>query len=276
MLLCGTSRQGYNLTHTDEKGDGSVPKGRDSLPWRRVCFVYLPSICLLLLAGFVIGRVQTTLNKPEIDCKPEAQHLSPKRLGVYAKLTLRQWIPFRSSSRPTGLSSSVPPNSRTWYGALCTQRTMGFLTTLTKAHGGPPLLASTSCTAWYVYKDYPVISQAHWGCQDTLRRGFYEVYDSREAILRGDNSSYGEESITLHHVLHCIEFLRQSIMCHADSTIEAKDPDFHGVVGFGIAHSCKSWDQLVRWVNSRNGLNTDWGRDRSIPWWVSSNRVHVK
>ncbi len=76
MLLCGTSRQGYNLTHTDEKGDGSVPEGRDSLPWRRVCFVYFPSICLLLLAGFVVGRVQTKLNKPEIDCKPEAQHLS--------------------------------------------------------------------------------------------------------------------------------------------------------------------------------------------------------
>ena len=54
------------------------------------------------------------------------------------------------------------------------------------------------------------------------------------------------------HVLHCIEFLRQSVMCHADTTIEAKDPRYHGVVGFGIAHSCKNWSQLVQWVNDRN------------------------
>lgn len=72
--------------------------------------------------------------------------------------------------------------------------------------------------------------------------------------MNGKTAVQREENITLHHVLHCIEFLCQSIMCHADTTIEAKDPEFQGVVGFGIAHSCRSWDQLVSWVNGRNGL----------------------
>lgn len=61
-----------------------------------------------------------------------------------------------------------------------------------------------------------------------------------KTIVRGDSSSYGEEGIALDHVLHCIEFLRQSIMCNADSTVEVKDLQFPGVVGFGIAHLYRS------------------------------------
>ena len=61
------------------------------------------------------------------------------------------------------------------------------------------------------------------------------------------------ETITLDHVLHCIEFLRQSVMCHADTTVETKDPLVKGVVGFGIAHPCRDWNQMVKWVNVRNG-----------------------
>lgn len=60
--------------------------------------------------------------------------------------------------------------------------------------------------------------------------------------------------ITHDHVLHCIEFLRQSIMCHADSTIEARNEHLHGVVGFGIPHACRNWQQMVDWVDDRNAL----------------------
>ena len=42
------------------------------------------------------------------------------------------------------------------------------------------------------------------------------------------------EKRVLPSIMFCTasKFLRQSIMCHADSTIEAKNPNFHGVVGF--------------------------------------------
>ncbi|KAF7508281.1 hypothetical protein GJ744_009426 [Endocarpon pusillum] len=90
-------------------------------------------------------------------------------------------------------------------------------------------------------------------CVDTLRRGFYQVWDAKTALENGTNPAHlPPESITLNHVLHCIEFLRQSVMCHADTTIEAKDENLHGVVGFGIAHACRNWDQMVKWVEDRN------------------------
>lgn len=92
---------------------------------------------------------------------------------------------------------------------------------------------------------------------DILRRSFYEVYDSRQAMIDEGNAVHVKDNITLDHVLHCIEFLRQSIMCHADTTIEAEDIRLHGVVGFGIAHSCRRWDQMVEWVDNRNNREAD-------------------
>ena len=91
--------------------------------------------------------------------------------------------------------------------------------------------------------------------QDTLRRGFYQVWDAKAALEKGMSpSNVPEAPITLEHVLHCIEFLRQSVMCHADTTIEAKDEHLHGVVGFGILHACRNWAQMVKWVDDRNAM----------------------
>lgn len=53
------------------------------------------------------------------------------------------------------------------------------------------------------------------------------------------------------HVRHCIDFLRQSLMCHADTTFEMKDEALNGVRGFGTEHRCKDWSQLVQWMTDR-------------------------
>ena len=52
------------------------------------------------------------------------------------------------------------------------------------------------------------------------------------------------------HVRHCIDLLRQSLMCRADTTIEVKDEAAGGVHGFGVRHHCVDWDQLVSWTSS--------------------------
>lgn len=89
------------------------------------------------------------------------------------------------------------------------------------------------------------------------------MHDSREALRilasSTDKSipSHEEEDdeiITLDHSLYCIEFLRQSTMCHADTTVEAKDDQFKGVVGFGITHECQDLGEMVRWVDERNKI----------------------
>jgi hypothetical protein len=51
------------------------------------------------------------------------------------------------------------------------------------------------------------------------------------------------------HVRHCIDLLRQSLMCHADRTVEVKD-DKGGVLGFGTKHECADWNELVEKIDS--------------------------
>jgi hypothetical protein len=51
------------------------------------------------------------------------------------------------------------------------------------------------------------------------------------------------------HIRHCIDLLRQSLMCNADTTFEIKDEIAGGVHGFGVQHRCKDWNHLIRLVN---------------------------
>jgi hypothetical protein len=46
---------------------------------------------------------------------------------------------------------------------------------------------------------------------------------------------------------HCIDLLRQSLMCQPDLTVEVKD-ELGGVTGFGTVHQCKDWGQFMGWM----------------------------
>lgn len=50
------------------------------------------------------------------------------------------------------------------------------------------------------------------------------------------------------HIRHCIDLLRQSLMCQPDTTVELKNEEIGGVTGFGTEHQCKDWDQLIKWT----------------------------
>ncbi|KAI0448093.1 hypothetical protein F4803DRAFT_496473 [Xylaria telfairii] len=50
------------------------------------------------------------------------------------------------------------------------------------------------------------------------------------------------------HVRHCIDYLRQSLMCHADTNLEPVRKDLGGVTGFGSEHKCRDFDKLKDWV----------------------------
>jgi hypothetical protein len=50
------------------------------------------------------------------------------------------------------------------------------------------------------------------------------------------------------HIRHCIDLIRQSLMCNPDTTVEKKDEEAGGVHGFGVKHSCKEWGGLVDWT----------------------------
>jgi len=89
-----------------------------------------------------------------------------------------------------------------------------------------------------------------------LRLGFYKFYDAARAGIKideVDEAMYYSPA----HMGHCIDLLRQSFMCHADTTIEIKE-GAEGAKGFGTTHKCRDWDQLVAWT-------IEWQLEDTIP-----------
>lgn len=88
------------------------------------------------------------------------------------------------------------------------------------------------------------------------------VYDGRvaardgeaAAIFNPDNLPYDN---TPHHFSHCIDMLKNSLMCRPDTTIELKDVEIGGVTGYGAEHLCVNWDQLVGWVSKWENYGKD-------------------
>jgi len=93
-------------------------------------------------------------------------------------------------------------------------------------------------------------------CVDSLRKRWWQDQDIKNALINGEDVSNIPEPISHIHVQHCVEFLRQSIMCHADVTLQVADSS-NDVPAFGYPYQCKDWWQAVDWVNSLNKGNGD-------------------
>jgi hypothetical protein len=50
------------------------------------------------------------------------------------------------------------------------------------------------------------------------------------------------------HMRHCIDLIRQALMCQPDLAVEVKDEAKGGITGFGIEHQCVRWESVVGWV----------------------------
>jgi hypothetical protein len=51
------------------------------------------------------------------------------------------------------------------------------------------------------------------------------------------------------HIRHCIDLLRNVLMCQPDLTLEVKNEELGGVTGFGTEHQCLDWRGLVDWTS---------------------------
>jgi hypothetical protein len=90
-----------------------------------------------------------------------------------------------------------------------------------------------------------VIHQLH--CIDMLRRVSWGDRNNSS-----DHDSHGPESFWRTHLDHCIEMLRQNIMCHGDVTMltydwveGVKDP----FPNFNIPHRCRNFEKVLNWVD---------------------------
>ncbi|KAI1322458.1 hypothetical protein F5Y16DRAFT_386605 [Xylariaceae sp. FL0255] len=94
---------------------------------------------------------------------------------------------------------------------------------------------------------FSVFHQLH--CLDGIR---YAYWTARNGNYSGEEHSHHAEHSSDIHVRHCLEYIRQSLMCVADTTIEqtVEAPEGgSGVRGFGTEHTCKDYQQLVEWTS---------------------------
>lgn len=53
------------------------------------------------------------------------------------------------------------------------------------------------------------------------------------------------------HIEHCLDYLRQSVMCSGDTTLEPPDerPEKgkSPLQGWGVEHTCQSWEEIEQW-----------------------------
>lgn len=54
-----------------------------------------------------------------------------------------------------------------------------------------------------------------------------------------------------HHSAHCFDYIRQSIMCAADTSLEGMT---EAGPGWGSEHECKDYDALLEWANKHGAM----------------------
>ena len=91
---------------------------------------------------------------------------------------------------------------------------------------------------------------AIWGLthfqQYTLRRAYYSTSEPGEL----EDFDFGLDRTS--HTSHCFEYLRQSLMCSADPSIEPADTRVDGFLGWGFQRQCRNFVELKGWAeNSR-------------------------
>jgi len=75
-------------------------------------------------------------------------------------------------------------------------------------------------------------------CLKIMRRSFVDYQRGNEQIIPQG------------HILHCLDALRQDVMCSADDT-PMPGVEFPHEVGNGQIRMCRNWDRLIEWTHEK-------------------------
>lgn len=88
-------------------------------------------------------------------------------------------------------------------------------------------------------------------CRGLIRLSYFSAKENKDDVILHGGSHLNETSrshIHGEHIDHCFDFLRQALMCAADTTIESAAIEKNGgriqVDGWGASHQCKDWNTL--------------------------------
>jgi hypothetical protein len=83
--------------------------------------------------------------------------------------------------------------------------------------------------------------------QDGLRRAYWTLHDMAASGTHADTPTLPHHA-SPQHVSHCIDLLRNALVCQPDLTLEVASRELDGVTGFGTEHMCVDWEELVGWT----------------------------
>lgn len=89
-----------------------------------------------------------------------------------------------------------------------------------------------------------VFHQLH--CLNSLRIAYYTALNKNVPVQHDDHNQHDDP----HHVRHCIDYIRQSLICHADSTMEPVNLTLGGSTGWNVERQCRSYADLSQWAET--------------------------
>jgi hypothetical protein len=115
--------------------------------------------------------------------------------------------------------------------------------------GGFPLDSSSHGKS----ESYCVSAFHQLHCLNSIREHMRKSFTSRSLHDHDDLSPQANEL----HVAHCFDYLRQSIMCCGDLSLEkaviGEDGKImHSTNGWNVEHRCKAWDEVFEVTESMN------------------------
>ncbi|KAK1574779.1 uncharacterized protein LY79DRAFT_523286, partial [Colletotrichum navitas] len=66
-----------------------------------------------------------------------------------------------------------------------------------------------------------------------------------------DSGQHHHQGAKPAHFNHCVELIRNVLMCQPDLTVEVADPQTGGVTGFDTEHRCHNWNDLLSWTKKQ-------------------------
>lgn len=105
-----------------------------------------------------------------------------------------------------------------------------------------------------------VFHQLH--CLKNIQKALVELQDLDKSNTEGQRSGMPRAKSTdtpdekfarveQSHIEHCFAYLKQSILCAGDTTLEGPDKAGRGLHGWGVEHQCREWEGkngLKRWA----------------------------
>ncbi|KAF2237618.1 hypothetical protein EV356DRAFT_574025 [Viridothelium virens] len=212
---------GYHRIEQVEK-DSNHREGLDQ-PWGRHSHLHtlLRVVAVVLIASlsFIAGVLSHSINK-------KAQSLSETVSQVEIGLTHKSFLYNESFAQVPPTPEAIEP---LWDSLI--PNGLGYVR-------NPDLTSQLSVIS--------VFHQLH--CLYTLRRAYFDK--SSDGQLK--NFDFGHDRDK--HTGHCFEYLRQSLICSADSSLEPAG-NAEGFLGWGFQRQCRDYEQLKAWAEEARAFD---------------------